>query len=168
MATVLLDHQIFYTPLVMAGATRTSHNVSAQNADASAAISGAPLHPPPLEDVYDPRRSGLGDSTDAAVVISDNESNCDDFDNSDDDRSNTTIPSPDELLTTFSNSAAATSAWLTFLSAKVLYANMLEQIKMSTLLPVQLVITTRVSLRSLVEPSQTMNLYQPSSSSLKA
>lgn len=32
-------------------------------------------------------------------MISDNESNCDDFDNSDNGRSNTTIPSLDELLT---------------------------------------------------------------------
>jgi hypothetical protein len=121
MATVFLDNQIFYTPPVVAGVTLTSHNVSAWNADVSAVISGAPLHPPPLEDAHDPRRSGPGDLPNDTVLISDSESNCNNFDNSDDGRSNTPFPSPDKLLPTFGNSVAATGACLSFLSAKVGY-----------------------------------------------
>jgi len=118
MATVFLNNQIFYTPPMVAGVTLTSHHALARNADVSAAISGAPSNPPPVQDAHDPRRGGPGDSPDDAFLISDSELNCDDSDNCDDGRSDATFPPPDELLTAPRNSVAATSACLTFLSLK--------------------------------------------------
>ena len=97
----------------MAGATLTSHNVSARNADVSAAISGAPLHPQPLQDVHDPRRGGPGDSPDDAFLISDCKLNCGNSNNRDDSQSDTTLPPLDMLLTAPRNSVTATGACLT-------------------------------------------------------
>ncbi|KAK0627876.1 hypothetical protein B0T14DRAFT_563643 [Immersiella caudata] len=99
MAAVFLDNQIFYRPPVVLGAKLTSLHASSRYADVSAAISGAPPIPPPSRDAHDLRHAGPGDSLNDALLISDSESNCDNPDNYDDDRSDITIPSLDELLT---------------------------------------------------------------------
>lgn len=112
MAAIFLDNQIFYTPPVVLGATLTSHHASAQYADISAAISGAPPIPPPSQDAHDPRHGSPGDSPDDALLISDSESNCDDPENYNDGRSDTTFPPLNELLTAPRNRVAASSACL--------------------------------------------------------
>ncbi|RYP31679.1 hypothetical protein DL767_005592 [Monosporascus sp. MG133] len=102
MATIDLDNQIFYTPSLAAGGPKlTSRSVLARDGNLSAAISGAFLHklslsPPQLQDAHDPRYGGSGASPDDAVLISDGESDCGDFDDS---RSDTTFPPLEELLT---------------------------------------------------------------------
>jgi hypothetical protein len=118
MAAVFLDNQIFYTPSVVLGATPTSHYASARHADVSAAISGAAPIPLPSQDAHGLRHSGPGDSPDDALLISDNEPNCDDLDNYGDDRSDTSFPTLDELLAAPRNHVGAPGACLTFSSLK--------------------------------------------------
>ncbi|KAK3935971.1 hypothetical protein QBC46DRAFT_367211 [Diplogelasinospora grovesii] len=94
-----LSLRVFYTPPVTAGLKLTSHSVLAQNRNPFTAIFKAPLHLPPLQDTYDPRRGGFGDSPDNAVLISDGEFNCDNSDDSDDGRFDTTFSPLKELPT---------------------------------------------------------------------
>ena len=99
------------------GATPTSYYALARHADVSVAISGATLIPPPSQDAHGFRYSGPRDSSDDALLISDNEPNCDDPDNYDDARSNTSFPTLDELLAAPRN-VGAPGASLTFSSLK--------------------------------------------------
>src|SRR4051794_14251831 len=95
------------------GATRMGHHALARYADVSAAISETPPIPPALQNAHDSRHSSPGDSPDDALLISDSESNCGDP-GDDDDRSDITFPSLDELLTAPFNRVTATNGCLTF------------------------------------------------------
>ncbi|KAK4206404.1 hypothetical protein QBC37DRAFT_300861 [Rhypophila decipiens] len=108
MAAVFLDNQIFYAPPIALGATRIDHHALPRYADVSAAISETPPIPPASQNAKDPRHGSPGDSPDDALLITDSESNCGDP-GDDDDRSDITFPSLDELLTAPFSRVAATA-----------------------------------------------------------
>ncbi|KAK4096618.1 hypothetical protein N658DRAFT_511052 [Parathielavia hyrcaniae] len=96
MATVCLDSQIFYNPTVAAGPEPVSRGPLVRKRNPSAAIFGAPSHPPPsLQDAHDPQHGSAGKSLDKAILIpSDGESD----DDVDDGRSDTSFLPPEDSL----------------------------------------------------------------------
>jgi hypothetical protein len=172
MATVSLDNQFFYTPNLAADPRPANRGRLVRKGDPSTPILGAPLHPPPLQDVHGAKRGGTGMSWDDAVpILSDGEPDCGDSDNG---WCDTTSP-PLEVFPAApnhearSNFAAGGSMCLVFLPMRwAITLTRPEQASMSILLQVPAVIATPGSFWSPVEPTQTMNRSRPSSSSLLA
>jgi hypothetical protein len=99
MATVCLDNQVFYKPLVAAGPGPASRGLPVRKGDP------APFFPPPpQQDARDSRHGGAGKSQDNAILIPDSESG-DDFD---DGRSDTSFASLDELVSAASKKVKPT------------------------------------------------------------
>ncbi|KAK4119462.1 hypothetical protein N657DRAFT_684409 [Parathielavia appendiculata] len=108
MATVCLDIQIFYNPTVATGPEPASRGPLVRKGKPSAAIFGAPLHPPPpLQDAHDPQHSSAGKSQDNAVLIASGGESDDDLD---DGRSNASFPPLEELLAVAHNKVKSRSA----------------------------------------------------------
>lgn len=69
MATVCLDHQLFYNPPATADPKPASHGLLVWKGVPSTPIFRAPLHPPLPQDPHSPHHGGTGRSRDDALLI---------------------------------------------------------------------------------------------------